>query len=104
MVRSIALKLLPSVILYVKDPPTPNMSKNDFVLNESDNPSDFQKEQANVNNNVSMLNEFCKMYDSFFTTSILDKLPPPRGVDNHRIYLIQGRFSPNKAPYCISIA
>ena len=57
------------------------MSNNDFVLNESDSQSDLQREQVNVNNYVSKLNDFLKTYDSCFTNSIPDELPPPRGVD-----------------------
>ena len=70
-------KSLFAYFIYVKGPPTPNMSNNGFVLNESDNQSDVQKEPANVNNDVSKLNDFLKTYDSSFMDSIPDELPPP---------------------------
>ena len=57
-----------------------------------------------MNNDVSMLNYFLKMYDSCFADSIPDELPPLRGVHNCRIDLIQGSSSPNKAPYHILLA
>ena len=81
-------KLIIDNIIYVKDPPTSNISNNDFVLNENNNQSDLQKKQANVNNNASKLNDFLKTKDSCFVDSILDELPPPQRVDNHRIDLI----------------
>ena len=64
-------------LIYVKDPPTPNMSNNDFVLNENNNQSDLQKEQDNVNNNASKLNDCLKTYASCFTDSIPNELHPP---------------------------
>ena len=57
-----------------------------------------------MNNNVSTLNDFLKTYDSCFGHSIPNELPPPRGVEDHRIDLIQGSSPPNKSPYFISLA
>ena len=86
-------KSLFAYLIYFKDPATPNMSNNDFVLNKNNNQIYHQKEQANVNNDASKLNDFLKTYDSCFVDYIPDELPPPRGVDNHRIDLIQGSSS-----------
>ena len=57
-----------------------------------------------MNDDTSKLNDFLKIYDSCFADSIPDELPPSRGVDDHRIDLIQASAPPNKAPYRISLA
>ena len=38
----------------------------------------------------------------FFDT-ITIQLPTPRGVDNHRTYLIHGTSPPNRPPYYVSL-
>ena len=73
-------------------------------MNENENQSNLQMEQANVNNDVSKLNYYLKIYNSCFIDSILDEWPPPWGVDDHRIDLIQGISLPNKDPFCVSLA
>ena len=75
--KKVIKKYLFAYLIYVRDTPTPNMSNNGFFLNESDNQSDLQKEQVNVNNDASKLNDFLKTYDSCFVDSIPNKLPPP---------------------------
>ena len=56
-------------LIYVKDPPTLNVSNIDDVLNES--------EQYHVNDDAQKFNDFLKSYDACFADSIPNELPPP---------------------------
>ena len=67
--KKVMKKSLFAYLIYVKDPPTPNVSNCDDVLNES--------EPSHVNDDAHKLNNFLKAYDACFTDSILDELPPP---------------------------
>ena len=73
-------------LIYVKDSLSPNVSNNDSTLSHTQ--VNHEKEPRNLIENASRLNEFLKLYDSCFTNSILDELPHPQGVDDHRIDLL----------------
>ena len=88
--KKVIKKLIFSYLIYVKDPPTPNVSNSDEILNES--------EQSHVNDDAQKFNAFLKSYDACFANSIPDELPPSWGVDDHRIDLIYGSAPPNRAP------
>ena len=47
---------------------------------------------------------FLKGYKDCFSTELPDELPPMRGDDDHRIDLIPGSSTPNRAPYLVSYA
>ena len=89
-------------LIYAKDSPSPNVSTNVSV--SSTNSDNHDKEQSNLNEGASQLNEFLKEYDTCFVDSIYDELPPSQGVNDHKIELIQGNSPLNKAPYRVSMA
>ena len=74
------------------------MSTNDSILTHS-----HEKEQGNLNEETSKLNEFLKSYDSCFVDAILDELPPSWGLDDYMIDIIQGSYPVTKASYCVSM-
>ena len=59
-------KSLFAYIIYFKDPPSLNVLTNDFVLSHT-----HEKEQGNLNEDASKLNEFLKSYNSCFIDFIL---------------------------------
>ena len=68
-------KSLFSYMIYVKDPPPLNVLINDIVLTHT-----HEKEEGNLNEETSKLDEFLKSNDSCFVDTIPNELPPPLGV------------------------
>ena len=65
--KKVMKKSVFAYLIYVKDPPTPNVSNSDDVLNES--------EQSHVNDDAQKFNDFLKAYNACFVDSIPDELP-----------------------------
>ena len=70
--------------------------KDTSLNSSSSNLSNLSQEE--INQKV-----FLDEYANCFTDSIPGELPPSRGEDDHRIYLIPGTMPPNKPPYRASL-